>query len=58
MWYMYRYRARHHYTEQCAISSSTGPVDSNPPTPEYEYPDGHIDNDLSYPSPPRYAAPR
>ena len=39
--------------EHCAISSSTGPVDSNPPTPEMFHHGGDIENDISLPSPPR-----
>ena len=29
------YRQRGRYSDQCVISSSTGPADSNPPSPEY-----------------------
>ena len=46
-------RRRRNVVEHCAISSSTGPVDSNPPTPEMFHHGGDIDNDISLPSPPR-----
>ena len=46
-------RRRRNVMEHCAISSSTGPVDSNPPTPEMFHHGGDIENDISLPSPPR-----
>ena len=45
-------RNRRYIQDHCMISSSTGPVDSNPPTPEMFDVSGDIDNDLSFPSPP------
>ncbi len=45
-----RARTRRNFSDACQISSSTGPVDSNPPTPEMFGVSGDIDYDYS-PSP-------
>ena len=44
-------RNRRNLSDSCLISSSTGPVDSNPPTPEMFGISGDIDSDYA-PSPP------
>ena len=45
-----RRRARRNFSDACQISSSTGPVDSNPPSPDMYGVNGDIDYDYS-PSP-------